>query len=151
MKSAGKIAPSINLPLLEDEKNWNNQSLSGQKYVINFFASWCVPCVAEHEFLNELKNTIHIPMIGVVYKDKKHNAEKFLQKHGSPYKQVVMDEKGRTAIDWGVAGVPETFLIDERGVIAAHFSGPLSAATWQSYFTPFLDRQDLIIPNGSRP
>ena len=134
----GKAMPEINLPILNSKKTFTRDAVKGQKILVNFFASWCLPCAAEHEFLTVLHEALAIPIIGVVYKDKDAVITNYLAKHGNPFAYVLLDREGRTAIDWGVTGVPETFLISEEGAILAHTSGPLTVAIWDKYFKPRL-------------
>ena len=94
--------------------------------LINFFASWCIPCVEEAPVLADLRNAL--PIWGIAYKDEADNAAGFVGRTGDPYARIGADRSGDTAIDWGVTGVPESFLIDARGRIAWHYSGPLTPA-----------------------
>jgi cytochrome c biogenesis protein CcmG, thiol:disulfide interchange protein DsbE len=115
----GQSAPRLNLPgLTSDDK-------MDQPILVNFFASWCEACLGEMRCLATLQK-IDIPMWGIAYKDKPDTISKFLQGTGNPYTQVGFDVSGDTAIDWGVTGVPETFLLDRNGVIRWHWSGPLT-------------------------
>jgi cytochrome c biogenesis protein CcmG/thiol:disulfide interchange protein DsbE len=92
--------------------------------VINFFASWCVPCVDEAGTLLALKRA-GVPIWGITYKDKEPATAAFLAKHGNPYATLARDTEGRVGIDWGITGVPETYLIDAEGVVRWRFVGPL--------------------------
>ncbi len=136
VSSTGKSMPYISLPMLDSKQIFTVSSVKGKKIIVNFFASWCVPCVAEHEFLKALHDGLSIPIIGIVYKDKDAAIKKYLKAHGNPFAGVALDRDGRAAIDWGVTGVPETFLIDEDGTILAHSSGPLSIEVWNKLFKP---------------
>ena len=92
--------------------------------VINFFASWCVPCVDEAETLMALRQR-GVPVWGIAYKDHDPQTNAFLARHGNPYARLAHDDEGRVAIDWGVTGVPETYLIDAEGIVRWRFVGPL--------------------------
>lgn len=93
--------------------------------IVNFWASWCVPCVVEHPQLMRLSRE-GIAVLGINYKDRPADAAAFLQRHGNPYRKLASDEPGRTAIDWGVYGVPETYLIDRQGRVQWRFAGPVT-------------------------
>ena len=92
--------------------------------VINFFASWCVPCVEEAATLMALRQR-GVPVWGIAYKDKDPQTALYLSRHGNPYARLAHDNEGRVAIDWGVTGVPETYLIDAQGIVRWRFVGPL--------------------------
>ena len=140
VQHAGKPAPDFSLPLLEGKGAFTKTDLAkGQLVLVNYFASWCAPCIAEHEFWGTVKGT-EIPLIGIGYKDKPEKLKGFLQKHGNPYKEVAVDAEGRTAIEWGVTGVPETFLLDGKGTILSHFAGPMSREVWEKHFVPFISK-----------
>ncbi len=95
--------------------------------VINFFASWCVPCIDEAATLMALRKR-GVPIWGIAYKDKDPQTNVFLARHGNPYARLARDNEGRVAIDWGVTGVPETYLIDAEGIVRWRFVGPLPDA-----------------------
>lgn len=130
----GKQVPDFKLePLAElvDDgtpvKGFSSGILYGDKVsLVNVWASWCVPCRAEHPFLMELAKRSDIQVIGLNYKDKPANARRFLGTHGNPYERVGVDPNGRTSVDWGVYGVPETFVVDKKGVIRFKQIGPLT-------------------------
>jgi cytochrome c biogenesis protein CcmG/thiol:disulfide interchange protein DsbE len=93
--------------------------------VINFFASWCVPCIEEAPILSALQKQ-GVPIWGIAYKDKPPATDQFLKRRGNPYEALARDEDGTVGIEWGVTGVPETYLIDAQGVVRWRFTGPLS-------------------------
>lgn len=99
---------------------------AGKVTVVNVWASWCAPCRIEHPLLTELARRADITLVGINYKDAPENAARFLGMLGQPYAAVGMDSDGRTAVDWGVYGVPETFVVDGQGIIRYKHIGPLS-------------------------
>lgn len=98
----------------------------GQVTVVNFWASWCGPCVQEHPLLEELRKRTGVAMYGVNYKDQEANARRFLGRYGNPFTAVGVDGTGRGAIEWGVYGMPETFVVDGKGRITYKHVGPIS-------------------------
>jgi cytochrome c biogenesis protein CcmG, thiol:disulfide interchange protein DsbE len=104
--------------------------------IVNVFASWCGPCRQEHPILEKLAEDQRIRVFGINYKDVAENARRFLGELGNPYAAVGVDERGRTAIDWGVYGVPETFLIGPDGIIRHKFIGPLTRETIDQTLLP---------------
>ncbi len=124
-----KPAPDITLPAVAGlgGDGLDNGMLQGQVSVVNVFASWCVPCRAEHPFLEALKAETAARFIGINQKDQPENAVKFLAELGNPYDAVGADAEGRVSIDWGVYGVPETFVVSPAGVITYKHIGPIDA------------------------
>jgi len=122
-----KPAPAFSLPPLKPEKPGLAQAdLAGKVTLVNFFASWCVPCRAEHPLLMDLQKQDRLAIVGVNYKDKPEDALAWLQRLGDPYGRIGKDADGRAAIDFGVYGVPETYLIDAKGSIRFKQVGPLT-------------------------
>lgn len=123
----GKPAPSFSLPALTEGAAALTEAdlKAGKPVLVNFFASWCLPCRAEHDNLMRLAFEYGVPIIGIAYKDEPARSRAFLEELGDPFAKTVMDRDGRTAIDWGVTGVPETFLIDGEGVIRYRHWGPI--------------------------
>jgi cytochrome c biogenesis protein CcmG/thiol:disulfide interchange protein DsbE len=121
----GKPAPEFNLPLLFSEGSFTNKDLIGHVTLVNVWASWCLACRQEHETVKHLSRN-GVRVIGLNYKDEPDAAKGWLAKLGNPYQAIAVDYDGRIAIDWGVYGAPETFLIDKNGIIRHKVIGPLS-------------------------
>jgi cytochrome c biogenesis protein CcmG, thiol:disulfide interchange protein DsbE len=134
----GKRAPNFDLAELQGTANLSRDGLEGQPAVVNFFASWCVPCRIEHPLLMRLAQQDHIPIYGIAYKDKPEDSRKLLAQMGDPYREIGVDREGRTGLDFGVYGVPETYVIDKRGVIRKRFVGPLTADQIDQELLPLL-------------
>ena len=122
----------------EDALMGDNHGLKPIK-IVNFFASWCVPCRAEHPFLMELAKDASISMIGINYKDNHQAAVGFIDDLGNPYQFLLVDKQGRIAIEWGLYGVPETYIIDEKGIIRFKQTGPLVGEVVQTEFMQTLN------------
>jgi cytochrome c biogenesis protein CcmG/thiol:disulfide interchange protein DsbE len=131
----GKVVPAFNLPPLEAvgaQVPFTDADLrKGTVTLVNVFASWCVPCRDEHPMLVQLSKDADLQskgvrIVGLAYKDEPANSRRFLGEMGNPYAQIGVDKSGRTGIDWGVYGVPETFVVRGDGTIAYKFIGPLS-------------------------
>lgn len=122
----GSPAPSFTLQSFGGE-TVDMAALQGKPVVLNFWASWCVPCLQEHKTLVEASRAFgqDVVFLGVLYSDTEENGEGFLAKHGQAY-PTLLDPSGRTAVDYGVTGVPETFFIDRQGTIVRKVTGPLS-------------------------
>lgn len=131
----GHPAPKTDLPPLaglttHDGKavpGLSNAAFSGELTLVNVWASWCVPCADEVPFLEKLSKDTRIKLVGIDYKDPTDNARRFLNRYGNPFAAVGVDASGRTSIDWGVYGVPETYLIGRDGAIAYKLVGPVTA------------------------
>jgi len=124
----GKPAPSFDLPgLIEGAPRLQLASFKGKLIAVNFFASWCLPCRAEHPFLKQLSVDLGVPFIGIAWKDEPEAARGFLADLGDPYAATGADESGRTGIDFGITGVPETFLIDGDGIVRFRLAAPITS------------------------
>lgn len=138
----GKALPSFDLKPIEGLANIPgiaSQNLTqGQVTVLNVFASWCGPCRDEHPFVVELSKNPKLRVVGLNYKDTPDNARKFLSQHGNPYVAVGSDRTGRVAMDFGVYGVPETFIISAEGRIVTRLVGPLNAKRIAEEINPVL-------------
>ena len=135
----GKPAPSFSLESLGDPA-WKvgSSDLSGQAWVLNVWGTWCPPCREEHPTLVAIARENRVPMMGLNWRDDRSLALKWLAQLGNPYVSVAYDPEGRTAIDWGVTGAPETFLIDANGIVVAKYVGPMTMDIWQKEFVPLL-------------
>jgi len=120
-----KPAPSFELPLLLQQGSFSDKDFIGHVTLLNVWASWCFACRQEHEVVKQLSRD-GVRIIGINYKDEVKNAKAWLARLGNPYQAVAVDGDGRIAIDWGVYGAPETFLIDKKGIIRHKVIGPLS-------------------------
>jgi len=137
----GKPIPSFSLPPVAGRTlGLSDQDLRGEVSLVNVFASWCPPCRDEHPLLVKLAETKTVPIYGLNYKDAPANAARWLSEMGDPYTRTGADENGRVAIDWGVYGVPETFVISAKGEIAYKHIGPLSEKTLAETILPLVER-----------
>jgi cytochrome c biogenesis protein CcmG/thiol:disulfide interchange protein DsbE len=136
-----KPLPEFRLPTLDNPtKTFGNSDLKGRVALINVWASWCVACREEHPVLLALSREKKVPLIGLNYKDKREDALSLLKANGDPYDVSVMDADGRTGIDWGVYGVPETFLVDKTGIIRYKYIGPITPEAWESTLLPLIQK-----------
>jgi cytochrome c biogenesis protein CcmG/thiol:disulfide interchange protein DsbE len=144
----GKPAPALDLPPLDGlalaggqpAVGLTRQALTaGKVSVVNFWASWCGPCVEEHPLLVKLSGNPDIHLYGINYKDAAVNARRFLGRYGNPFSTVGVDANGRAAIDWGVYGMPETFVIDGQGVITYKHVGPLTPRSFATQLLPAIE------------
>ncbi len=137
----GRPAPAFSLPQLRNPGAVINAAdLKGQVWLLNVFASWCTPCLEEHPYLVDLAKSGVVPVYGLNYKDRHEAALKWLNKHGDPYAGIVVDAEGRTGIEYGVYGVPETFVIDKLGVIRFKHIGPLTPDVLDDEILPMIRR-----------
>jgi cytochrome c biogenesis protein CcmG/thiol:disulfide interchange protein DsbE len=135
----GKPAPAFELPsLLEPSGTWSPQSMQGKVWLLNVWASWCVPCLAEHPLLLELGRAGTVPIIGLNYKDRPGDARNWLERLGNPYAATLIDFDGKVGIDFGVYGVPETFVIDAQGLVRFKHVGALTPQVISQKLEPLL-------------
>src|SRR4030095_12553466 len=111
---------------------------TGKPTIVNFFASWCTPCLAEHPLFTRLAQRDGAVIIGIAWKNKPEEARAWLAKLGDPFLYAGQDFDGRTGIDWGLSGVPETYLIDGNGIVRFHFRGPITERDRRDTILPFL-------------
>jgi cytochrome c biogenesis protein CcmG/thiol:disulfide interchange protein DsbE len=135
----GKPAPAVQVTTLGDRKPFSDGDLrEGGVKLVNYWASWCAPCRVEHPHLEALAEE-GLVIYGVNYKDKASNALKFLDELGDPYAAIGADESGRMALEWGVYGVPETYVIDGTGRIVLRFAGPITERVLESQIRPAIE------------
>lgn len=135
----GKAAPAFALPTVRAaDRVLSSEAFRGQVSLLNVWASWCVSCRQEHPLLLELSRTGVVPIYGLNYKDEREAATAWLARFGNPYQESGFDADGRTGIDWGVYGVPETFVIDRNGVIRYKFTGPLTEQALEQTLLPLV-------------
>lgn len=133
----GRPAPDFKLALLSDPaKQLSPADLRGKVWLLNVWASWCSSCREEHEVLLELSRQGGVPIYGMDYKDQPAAAQVVLERFGNPYAETVVDLDGRAGINYGVYGVPETYLIDRSGVIRYKFTGPLTRESFDKKIAP---------------
>jgi cytochrome c biogenesis protein CcmG, thiol:disulfide interchange protein DsbE len=137
----GKPAPEFTLPKLSDpSKSFSPADMKGQVWLLNVWASWCVACKQEHPVLMELAQANILPIVGLDYKDQRDPALEFLRRGGDPYVLSAVDESGRVGIDYGVYGVPETFLIDKEGIIRYKHIGPITPKSLRETILPLVEQ-----------
>lgn len=145
-----KPAPEFDLPTLYDpEKRFTKETLTGRVSLYNVFASWCTACRLEHPLLMELKRSGEVPVYGLNYKDKRDHALQWLDDLGDPYTEIAYDFKGLSGIDWGVYGVPETFVLDRDGIIRYKQIGPMDRDALENTILPIVRR--LQTEGGRQP
>ena len=134
-----KPSPAFSAPKLDaPEEKLSPADLKGQVWLFNVWASWCVSCRAEHSVLNQLAKQNAVVIVGLNYKDEPTDAKNWLNTLGNPYSVSIMDQDGRIGIDYGVYGVPETFVIDKKGLIRYKHTGPVSDDDVQKIFLPLI-------------
>lgn len=129
LNRAGKSIPGFDSTLFQ-----------GNVSIVNIWASWCVPCRLEHPIITELAEDKRIHLFGLNYKDKPENALRFLGQLGNPYERVGVDPKGQIAIDWGVYGIPETFIVGKDGSILYKHVGPISPEIVKTKIMPVIEK-----------
>ena len=136
-----KPVPKFGLPPVQGRSlGLKSSDLRGEVTLVNVFASWCVACRQEHPLLMDLSRRNLVPIHGLNYKDKPDDASGWLDALGDPYTRTGADLDGRVGIDWGVYGVPETFVIDKNGNIAYKHIGPISQQDWETKIRPLLEK-----------
>jgi cytochrome c biogenesis protein CcmG/thiol:disulfide interchange protein DsbE len=135
----GKPAPGFELPLLlQPDKRFSEKDMLGKVWILNVWASWCPPCLVEHPVVTQISRSGMAPVVGLNYKDARDDALPWLKRNGNPYQLIAFDENGRIGIDYGVYGVPETYVIDRKGVIRYKHIGPLTADVVQNKLQPLV-------------
>ncbi len=133
------LIPEINLdPLPNRGKGLNSEHLRKKLILLNFWGSWCGACLIEHELLMEIKRKNIIPIHGIAWRDKPNESINWLKKYGDPYSLVGQDPESKAAIAFGVTGAPETFMINENGIIIYKHTGPITEKVWLNDFLPLI-------------
>ncbi|QSX78103.1 DsbE family thiol:disulfide interchange protein [Lysobacter solisilvae] len=139
----GKPAPEFHLPVLhEPERQFGTRDLRGAPYLLNVWGSWCPGCRDEHPVLTRFAETRRVRVVGFNWKDEQADAMAWLEQFGNPYWVIVRDYDGQVAINWGIYGAPETFLVDGKGIVRWKFVGPLTDEVVQSQLLPALAQLD---------
>lgn len=136
-----KPLPAFQLTTLDHpDRKLGNSNFKGKVVLINVWASWCTACRQEHPVLMQMAAEKRVPIIGLNYKDKRDDAEGVLKAAGNPYDLNLVDSDGRVGLDWGVYGVPETFVVDKQGVIRYKQIGPIAPEDWQQKLLPLVQQ-----------
>jgi cytochrome c biogenesis protein CcmG, thiol:disulfide interchange protein DsbE len=136
----GKPAPVFSLPnLLDPSAAATNAGLSGKWYLLNVWGTWCVECRAEHQTLLDIKREGKVILVGLNYKDEDSAARAWLRQLGDPYEFVAVDQEGRAAIDYGVYGAPESFLVNPQGIIVHKVVGVITPESWRDKLLPMVE------------
>ena len=147
----GQPVPEFDLPsVVGTPHGFSNADLIGNVSIVNVFASWCLPCRAEHPLWVEVGEGGLVPVYGLNYKDSQANASKWLADFGDPYTSIGADLNGRVGVDFGVYGVPETFVIDGKGFIQLKFIGPIDRFSLENEILPMVQElQALMVAEGA--
>jgi cytochrome c biogenesis protein CcmG, thiol:disulfide interchange protein DsbE len=136
----GKPAPKFELPILGDPvQKFSWKQLAGRPWVLNVWATWCVACRDEHPVLLEVARRKQVPIVGLDWRDVDEDAQQWLTQLGNPYDVVLADREGRTAIDFGVYGAPESFLVNPEGVIVHKVVGVVTPERWRTIMLPLIE------------
>lgn len=141
-----KVAPEFTVDRLPRSSNstggvpsFNSKEMDGQVWVLNVWASWCAPCIQEHPHLVRLARERTVPLVGLNYKDKPGDAQNWLARYGDPFTHLLNDSRGDVGLDWGVYGVPETFVIDHMGRVRYKHVGPIDEQGLTEKLLPIID------------
>ena len=128
--------------LLNKKKFISKNELGSEITLVNFFATWCGPCREEHVYIKRLSDEKGLKIIGVNYKDNPNKAIKWLKELGNPYSDVIVDSKGHIGIDWGVYGIPETFIVDSKGIIKYRLVGSITKKNYNAFYSKIKEIED---------
>ena len=117
--------------LFENKKFISSNEFGNEIVLVNFFATWCKPCLDEHAYIKRFSSEKKIRIIGINYKDKNEKTKQWLKKLGNPYSDIPLDKNGELAIDWGVYGIPETFIVNSKGIIKFRHKGPITNGSFK--------------------
>ena len=135
-----KKVPVFETTSLFDNKTFISTKQFGEETtLVNFFATWCVPCRNEHRYLKRLSNEKGIKIIGINYKDDSEKAVKWLEELGNPYSNVIKDKNGLIGIEWGVYGIPETFIVDSKGIVKYRHVGPITKKMYNDFYLKIIE------------
>ena len=136
----GKPVPEFSSTTLFEKKTITNTDLLGETYILNVWGSWCYGCSIEHDFIMDINSKKTIKIYGLNYKDKRFAAISWLEKKGNPYQSIIFDDTGSIAIDFGVYGAPETFLINDEGIVIHKHIGPIDQAYYKKIILPVIEK-----------
>lgn len=136
--TSGRDPASIGSPMVGRPAPAGTVLVPGKPMLVNFFASWCTPCLAEHPLFLRLKEREGAVILGIAWKNRQEEARAWLQRLGDPYAKVEFDLQGKAGLDWGLSGVPETYLVDGQGIVRRHFRGPITERDLTGVILPFL-------------
>jgi cytochrome c biogenesis protein CcmG, thiol:disulfide interchange protein DsbE len=146
----GRTFPAFELPRLDDEQQTVTEAeVIGRVALVNVWATWCPTCKAEHAELRRISQETGVPIIGINYKDDPVAARRWLAEYGNPYEFSILDREGRLAIELGVYGAPETFVVDERGVIVHKRVGDVNRRVWEAEFAPLMRELGIALRDES--
>ena len=128
--------------LLEDKKFISTEEFANKTVIVNFFATWCKPCREEHPYIKRLSNTKGIKIIGINYKDNPQRTIKWLKELGNPYSNIAIDSNGQIGIDWGVYGLPETFIVNAEGIIKYRHIGPITKKVYNNFYSKVIANRE---------
>ncbi len=136
-----KPFPTFNAPGLQNQsENITENNFIGKITLLNVFATWCYSCRAEHSVLMDINNKFQINIVGLDYKDDRNKAKQWIEEYGNPYQQIIYDPKGKLALNLGVYGTPESYIIDQKGIIRYKQIGPMSPDDWREKVLPVINR-----------
>ena len=128
--------------LLYDKKFISTEEFGNKTTIVNFFATWCKPCREEHRYIKRLSNTKGIKIIGINYKDNPQRTIKWLKELGNPYSKIAIDSNGQIGIDWGVYGLPETFIVNAEGIIKYRHVGPITKKVYNNFYSKVIANRE---------
>ena len=128
--------------LLEDKKFISTEEFANKTVIVNFFATWCKPCREEHPYIKRLSNIQGIKIIGINYKDNPQRTIKWLKELGNPYSNIAIDSNGQIGIDWGVYGLPETFIVNAEGIIKYRHVGPITKKVYNNFYSKVIANRE---------
>ena len=128
--------------LLDDKKFISTEEFGNKTVIVNFFATWCKPCRQEHPYIKRLSNIQGIKIIGINYKDNPQRTIKWLKELGNPYSNIAIDSNGQIGIDWGVYGLPETFIVNAKGIIKYRHVGPITKKIYNNFYSKVIANRE---------